>query len=458
MIRWLYSGFNSILVRVFALAAGTILFFIAALALILQTSFSDRFFDQALEANARSIAQLVLLLETSSEAMEPAILSIYNGGSQIAEISSDFTIEPDEDGYRKAILTGDETAGAARLAEREMRFRVLRFPDLNPIFESSRSVPYTAASALQISIRLEDGRILTIWLAPTGSITGRQNVFAFFFGFMAFSTLMLSLGVYLLIMRPIRLLERDAELVGLAETSMPTTETGPRELRRLVAALNRMRSRLSGLIREREQIMVAIAHDIRTGLTKLRLRIESQSAVQDPNIERDLGQMESLISDMLAYARAESPVVEHELIELRGFVLRLAQAAPFDVEVWQDNPDDDFAIAGSKIGMTRLFENLLENARRYGGGWVGLKIRRTPQDLAIEIEDNGHGIAPEELEYVFEPFYRGEGSRNRATGGTGLGLGIARAIAHSHGAQISLANRSEGGLKTTVTFPAMLRT
>ncbi|MEO1731374.1 MAG: ATP-binding protein [Pseudomonadota bacterium] len=458
MICWLYSAFNSILVRVFALAAGTILLLIAATAVVFQTPLSDRFFDQSLQANARPMAQLVWLLETSSRTAEPAILSTYNGGSQIADITPDFMFEPDEDRDAKGILVNSAGEGYADFSERDIRSKVLRFSDLNPVLPNGQSAPYTAASALQVSIRLKDDRVLNVWLAPSGLITGRQNAFGFFFGSLAFCTLMVSLGVYLLIMRPVRLLERDAELVGLAETSVPITETGPRELRRLVAALNRMRSRLSGMIREREQIMVAIAHDIRTGLTKLRLRIENQSDVQDPNIERDLGQMESLISDMLAYARAESPVIEHELIELRGFLLGLAQAAPFDVEVWQDNPQDDFAIAGSKIGMTRLFENLLENARRYGGGWVGLKIQRTSQDLAIAIEDNGPGIAPEELEYVFDPFYRAERSRNRATGGTGLGLGIARAIAHSHGAQISLTNRSEGGLKTTVTFPVMLRT
>ncbi|MEO0698600.1 MAG: ATP-binding protein, partial [Pseudomonadota bacterium] len=169
-------------------------------------------------------------------------------------------------------------------------------------------------------------------------------------------------------------------------------------------------------------------------------------------------QMERLISDMLAYARAETPVVEPELIELRKFVTDMAGAAPFPVAIAQDNEDDTFVIAGNSLAVGRLFENLFENARRYGAGSVWLTLDHVPQGLAITIEDNGPGIPPAELDHVFEPFYRGEGSRNRGTGGAGLGLGIARAIAHSHGAQITLVNRDEGGLRACVTFPEALRT
>jgi signal transduction histidine kinase len=103
-----------------------------------------------------------------------------------------------------------------------------------------------------------------------------------------------------------------------------------------------------------------------------------------------------------------------------------------------------------------MVENLLENARAYGNGWVGLIITQDAAGLTIAVEDNGPGIPASQLGRVFEPFFRGEGSRNKATGGTGLGLGIARAIAHTHGAQIRLSNRTQGGLRAEVLFPAAM--
>lgn len=269
-------------------------------------------------------------------------------------------------------------------------------------------------------------------------------------------TALLGFALHWVIMRPIRTLEHDAERVWLAETAVPVSETGPRELRRLSQAFNRMRLRLDGLIREREQIMVAIAHDIRTGLTKLRLRTDGRDNVLVAEIEPDLFQMERLLSDMMAYARAESPVAEHELIELHSFVVALAEAAPQTIDVSQDAASEPFTIAGSRLAIARMVENLLENARAYGNGWTGLCIERDASGLTIAVEDDGPGIPESQQGRVFEPFFRGEASRNKATGGTGLGLGIARAIAHTHGAHIRLSNRAQGGLRAEVVFPAAM--
>ena len=168
--------------------------------------------------------------------------------------------------------------------------------------------------------------------------------------------------------------------------------------------------------------------------------------------------MERLLSDMMAYARAENPVAEHELIDLCRFAAGLAQAAPYPVAIAHDGAPESFTIAGNRTALSRLFENLLENARRYGGGSITLRLSRVAHGLAIAIEDEGPGLSPHELKHAFEPFFRGESSRNRGTGGTGLGLGIACAIAHTHGARIDLSNRAGGGLCARLVFPDALRT
>jgi len=452
----LLAALNSILARVFLLTLGLLTLAIVSLISIMQTPVSSRVFDSVIETNASGIGELVWLIKASPRDAEQALVSSYNNRWRLARIENDFAATVASDTSKRAILIDEVQAANEQLVGRDIRFRTLGLFDLFEVLDANPATSYTAASSVQIAIELEDGRVLNIWLPPWEFYVQGDVLVFVVVAFIALFTLVLGLALYWVIMRPIRVLERDAELVGLAEASVPVTETGPRELRRLSAALNRMRSRLANLVREREQIGVAIAHDVRTGLTKLRLRMEDNEALQDERVERDIDQMERLLSDMLAYARAESPVVEHELIELRSFVSQLAESAPYEVAIEHDVSDHNFSIAGSRIALSRLFENLLENARRYGAGMVRVRFARHKDGLSIQIEDDGPGIAPRYMKHVFEPFFRGERSRNRTTGGTGLGLGIARAIAHTHGAELSLANRNGGGLVATVSFPAML--
>ena len=456
MKRHMGGLFNSILARVLALTFALLVLTLGVLIAIMQTPVSGRVFDRAIGESANSIAELVWLIETSPPEAEGAILSTYASRSRIAWVEERFASGLAPDRSRQALLTEDATAVAERLRARDIRFDAVGALELARRSGSNPNLFYNSASTLHIAIGLDDGRVLNIWLAPSIIFTEPQYAPYFLLGLVLVITVLLGFALHRVIMRPIRALEHDAERVGLAETAMPVSETGPRELRQLARALNRMRLRLDGLIREREQIMVAIAHDIRTGLTKLRLRTDGKDAVPVGEIEPDIVQMERLLSDMMAYARAENPLAEHELIELRSFVAALAARAPQSIEITHDSASDTFTIAGSRLAITRLFENLFANARAYGGGWIGLSIAREAAGLTVAVEDNGPGIPETQIDRVFEPFFRGEGSRNAATGGTGLGLGIARAIAHTHGGQIRLSNRPQGGLRAEVHFPAAI--
>jgi signal transduction histidine kinase len=450
------SVLNSILARVLALTFGLLVLTLVALIVIMQTPLSGRIFDRAITESADSIAELVWLIETSAPEVEGAILSTYASRSRVAWVSGGFSDEHAPDRARKALLTGTDNAVAERLRERDIRFDEVGALELARLSGANPDIFYNTSSALHMAIALEDGRVLNIWMAPSIFYTEAAYAPYFLLAAVLVFTALLGFALHSVIMRPIRVLEHDAELVGLAETAVPVSETGPRELRHLAQALNRMRLRLDVLIREREQIMAAIAHDIRTGLTKLRLRTDGKENISVAELEPDLIQMERLLSDMMAYARAEHPVAEHELIELRAFVAKLAEGAPQSIAITQDNASAPFTIAGSRLAIARMVENLLENARAYGNGWVGLIITQDAAGLTIAVEDNGPGIPASQLGRVFEPFFRGEGSRNKATGGTGLGLGIARAIAHTHGAQIRLSNRTQGGLRAEVLFPAAM--
>lgn len=450
------SAVNSILAQIVALTLGLMLLATAAVAVVMQTPLADRVSDRVIAESGRGVAELVWLLETSPSEADSALLSTYASRSRAARITPKFPEGMEENDARRTLLTDNGARVSGRFAGRDIRFRTLGLIELRQVLRNEGLRPYFAANVMQIAIPLSDGRVLSVWLAPSIFYMDGPYSLAFFLGLVAVVTLLLSLAIYWVIMRPIRALERDAEIVGLAETSIPVAEVGPRELQRLSMALNRMRARLAGLVREREQIMVAIAHDIRTGLTKIRLRMDANEIVTSDLIEPDIAQMEQLLADMMAYARAEHPVSGHEIIGLNELATGLGNAAPYAVSLEIDRSADGLTIAGNRLALTRLFENLLENARRYGSGLVLVRTENGKDGLFIDVIDDGPGIPPEALVTVFDPFVRGEGSRNRATGGTGLGLGIARAIAHSHGAEISLSNRSQGGLCARIFFPKAL--
>ena len=447
---------SSISVQVTGLTIGFLLLTLIWLIAIMQSSLAPSFYSRALSENAGSISELVWLMESSPDEIHPYIMSAYESGGRRVAISGEFTdgFEPVPD--MAAELSGAKTDVAARLSKRDIRFRTLGMIDLQQTFTSAEVDGFRAASALQVAVQMQDGRVLNIWLAPTNSLSYRPTALVTTVLALAVFATALSFAVSTVVRRPIRRLEKEAERVGLSEAGVALSETGPVELRRLTVALNRMRSRLASLIREREQIVAAIAHDVRTGLTRIRLRMEADT-VSPADLEGDLTQVEQLVKDMLTYARAESPDGPRELVKLAEFVRALSDASPYPVLLSLEG-GEDFEIAADRVALRRLFENLIENARRYGGGAVSLAYDRGGDGVDIRVEDDGPGLPEDELEAVFQPFRRLEASRNRETGGSGLGLGIARAIARAHGASLRLENRPQGGLAAIVHFPDIVRT
>lgn len=450
--------FNSIAARVMALLLGAATANVLIILALMQTSLANQWFNFALSENANSMAELVWLIESSPLEIEDYVLSAYESGSRVAQIGPGFGEQLVEAPARVEIITASTSDVSGRLEGRDIRFRTLRIWEMRRVLIAQDGPPINGASIQQVAIELEDGRVLNIWLAPSVSFTQRPIAGLLLLAIVVGLTVAMGIAVSWVITGPIRVLERDAEQVGLADTAVPVTETGPRELQRLSAALNRMRRRLGGLMREREEIVVAMAHDIRTGITRLKLRMEDLLGEGSEPFEEDMLLMEQLVTDMLAYARAENPVVDPELIELGSFMRAIAKASPYAVAIDDEPAPSTFTIAGSRLALHRLFENLIENARRYGGGAITVRLEQTKQGYCVCVDDDGPGMPEEELKQAFKPFFRGEGSRNRGTGGSGLGLGIASAIANTHGARLSLQNRTSGGLRASVFFPMELST
>jgi signal transduction histidine kinase len=245
-----------------------------------------------------------------------------------------------------------------------------------------------------------------------------------------------------------------AEAFGRSTDAPPLPESGPREIRLATDAFNRMQERLRRFVRDRTQMLAAISHDLRTPLTRLRLRAEF---VEDDEIRdkmlMDIAEMQAMLRETLSFARDEDtrePRQAEDLDQLLDDLCTVLLEAGQDVAYTASGPA---MIQCSPIAIRRAFANLLDNAVKYGS-CARVTLQRSANQITIDIDDDGPGIPGPMQERVFQPFFRLESSRNRDTGGVGLGMSVARTIVRGHGGDVTLANRGQGGLRVTVTLPA----
>ena len=255
--------------------------------------------------------------------------------------------------------------------------------------------------------------------------------------------------------RPVQLFSAAAERFGRDPNSPQLPDPrGPPEISAAVAAFNDMQARLKQYVDDRTTMIAAIAHDLRTPLMRLTLLMENAPPPIRNAAEAEIREMTQRIRGALNFFRDASAPIRRQKLELRALLESLAdhmidQGA--DVEV-ESGPD--VLLNGDPAGLRSMFTNLLENAVKYAGN-ARLTLRTTDASAIIAISDSGPGLPDAELEKVFSPFYRGESSRNQDTGGAGLGLASARAVARSHGGDIALYNRAEGGLSAVVSLPLL---
>jgi len=265
-------------------------------------------------------------------------------------------------------------------------------------------------------------------------------------------------GLLALLLR--RITQPLAALTRRLETFAATRETdgqlepsGPEDTRRLIAAHNAMEGRISALLNEKDVMLGAIGHDLKTPLAALRVRIES---VEDP-VERQrmaatIEDITRTLDDILSLARVGRPTDPLETTDLTALVSSVVEEFEDMGEPVTFEPGQRIALPLRATWLRRALRNLIGNALRYGRK-ANVSLERQGSEAVITVEDEGPGIPQTELARMVEPFARGEGSRNRATGGAGLGLAIARAIAEQHGGRLVLANRAQGGLRVELRLP-----
>ncbi len=259
---------------------------------------------------------------------------------------------------------------------------------------------------------------------------------------------------------PVKTLAAAAERLGRDVANAPALpETGPSEIVTAAIAFNTMASRIRRFVEDRTFLLTAIGHDLRTPITRLKLRAEyMEDDEQRLKMLADLDEMESMVAATLAFGRditATEPVTRIDLASLLRTILDEAgDGAPDHAEALAYAGPDHLPINARPLSLKRALTNLVGNALKYGDAARITLSQKPPQTVHIDIDDNGPGIPAGDAETVFEPFRRLESSRNRETGGSGLGLSIARNIIRAHGGDILLQNLPGGGLRARVTLPA----
>ncbi|HEX6859324.1 MAG TPA: ATP-binding protein [Caulobacteraceae bacterium] len=243
-----------------------------------------------------------------------------------------------------------------------------------------------------------------------------------------------------------------AERLGRDPRAPPLSLPGSGEVQAAVAAFNGMQERLRRYVEDRTAMVGAIAHDLRTPLTRMRFRIEGAPEELRAKLAQDIDQMEAMVSAALGFVHDATHAAERTKLELASLVETVFDEAAETGADAAIEPGERIVIEGDPLALRRLVANLVDNAVKYGGRARG-RVFRKGDHAIIEVDDDGPGIPAGEMERVFEPFFRGEPSRNRETGGAGLGLAVVRALARAHGGDVTLHNRPQGGLTARVSLP-----
>ncbi len=315
-----------------------------------------------------------------------------------------------------------------------------------------------AAGQFTLELRLADGRWLHVQAREDQgwtSLAPADVMIDYFLRIYLVRIIVVAIIVLLavrLAVRPLNQLAQAAQALGQDIRRQPLPIKGPVEVQRAAQAFNLMQQRLLASLAERTRFLAAVSHDLRSPITRLRLRTEMLD--NEPLKERfrkDLTDMEGLVSTTLDFVSSGEINEPRQSIDINA-LLQSLQADLQDVgEHITLTGRATRPFSGYARSLKRCVQNLLENAVRYARD-VHVIVDEQPASLTITVRDSGPGIAPEQLTQVLEPFYRLESSRNSSTGGYGLGLSIAQTVAAAHGGTLELHNRPDGGLDAVLRF------
>jgi signal transduction histidine kinase len=376
-------------------------------------------------------------------AAQPLMIPRYRLESELTDRSNDF-LAASNLGLSQVKIT----SGSIKLLPEELRAPLMRRFALSKMRQDRREEP---RFAVLMTARTADGR----WLSAAALVrpTESGSLFA-----LILQTLLLYIAVLIplalvarRIAKPLGHLTERVQRVGLAGEIEPMPSEGPNDVRQLIESFNTMQARVSTLLGEKDVMLGAIGHDLKTPLAALRVRVESvEDDEEREKMANTIDEMVTILDDILTLARLGKSGEAIQSVDIGALVESVAGEFP---GATFDAPVHRIVASIRPVLIRRALRNLIGNAVTYGNT-AHIAVRQQGDSVCIDIADNGPGVDPSQVDSIFEPFTRAEKSRSRTTGGSGLGLTISRAIARAHGGDVVLENRSEGGLKATLSFKA----
>ncbi len=305
-----------------------------------------------------------------------------------------------------------------------------------------------------VSVQFNDGQWLNFAtpVTPDPPVLTSENMPLY--GGAALAIIVLALWAISQLTRPYAALARAVKAIGDDLNRPPLAETGSGEVRATARAVNWMQRKLQDYVAEREHLAAALAHDLRTPVTRLRLRFELSRRKDAASLIADLAEIEAIIQSVIDFASHERRDEPEERIDLVSLVESVCDDFP-QAHIDPVSVQSRIICSGRPVALKRCLANLLDNAIKYGKrATVAMTVGAETVD--VDIEDEGQGIPEGEIENVFTPFHRVEASRNRNTGGIGLGLAIARSIARAHAGDVRIHNRPGSGMRVTLSLPLLL--
>lgn len=468
-MRWLPRSLFSRMVIV--LLAGLVVAQLASLAVYWQDrgAFIQRVMGMR---SVQRIADIIRLLDTLAPPERQRIISVLD--SPPLRISTDvpplaMESDPDKEDEARAFLgtlqrlLGNDTPLAVKVSDApawqgrgpgygRMQGRMRGPGMMGPYGEGMGGFgPHGLSFVVQA--RLNDGTLVTFdSRAPVEHVNWPSRLLLSL-GILLVAVIALTLLAVRWVTRPLKTLAAAAEQLGEDINRPPLDERGPLEVSRAARAFNTMQQRLAAFIRDRTRVFAAMSHDLKTPITRLRLRTElMDDEALRAKFDKDLHEMESMVKATLEFMRgmdSQEKPKPLDIMALLHTVQEDAQELNANVRI---EGTTDVPYRGRLQALKRCLTNLVDNAVTYGTS-ATITVEDAPDKLTLRIRDEGPGIPDGELERVFEPFHRLESSRNRATGGTGLGLSIARNIARNHGGELTLHNLPHGGLEARLVLP-----
>lgn len=369
-------------------------------------------------------------------------------------MASDFALSPAHV-VRAAPVAPQSLAAAPTLAKPKAAAAALAMPEIalappapRSVFGLSRPSAYVEGDFVA-ALRTSAGWV-TVRPKPEGFPNSWERRVLLWF---ALSLALVAPPTYLVarrLVKPLHQFADAAERLGREPTADLPPLTGPAEIGRAAEAFNTMRLRLRRYVEDRTGMISAISHDLRTPLARMRFKMERASPAVRASLSRDVDQMEAMISSVLAFMRDELSANMREAVDLRSILECVVDDVGDKAEL---APGDPIPVHVDLLAIQRVFENLVDNAVKYGG-CARVTLSQEGGEVLVEVADEGPGLPPDEIEQVFKPFFRGSGARNSGAPGVGLGLAVSRSVLRSHGGELTLAN-TDVGLVARARLPAL---